>query len=92
MPYALAQFGLGEVRITRKAKESLARSDVLQALRRHQSGDWGESSRGDWECNDEALSQRKPLVSFYRSEGRTPFLIVTEANRSETVIHLSGQY
>lgn len=92
MPYALAKFGSGKVLITQKAKRTLTRTDLLKALERHLSGDWGRVSRDGWERNDEALSQGKQLLSFYRSSEGTPFWIVTEWDRSMTVIQLPGQY
>lgn len=60
--------------------------EAKQALFRHVAGDWGEISDIGWKANNEALLRGEPLASRYTAKDGTVFWIVTEADRSETVI------
>lgn len=86
------QFDLGEVVITATAKVRLAPLDVLQALARHVTGDWGELCADDRRENEESLRSGGRLVSVYHDCRRTKFYIITEADRSVTTILLPEDY
>ena len=61
--------------------------EVLTALRRHASGDWGDLCPEDALANDTALHQGGRLFSTY-GQGHERFWIVTAADRSVTTVSL----
>jgi hypothetical protein len=82
---------LGELVITANASVRLSTEEVLAALRRHASGDWGNLCPEDAMANDDALHQGGRLLSAY-GEGDFRFWIITEADRSATTILLPEDY
>ncbi len=85
-------FPLGQTVITPNAAASVEHADVLAALRRHASGDWGELGEEDRAANDRALVEGTRLLSAYRARSGTRFWIITEADRSVTTILLPEDY
>jgi hypothetical protein len=85
------RFPLGQLAITANASVRLATEEVLTALRRHASGDWGDLCPEDTLANADALNQRGRLFSAY-GHGETRFWIITEADRSVTTVLLPDDY
>ena len=85
VPPHLLPVPLGQLAITPTAAAALAQPDVVTALRRHSSGDWGE-------VDDDALRFGTRLLSAYTSAGGTPFWVITEADRSVTTVLLPDDY
>lgn len=83
---------LGQVVITPNALEKITRAEALQALKRHETGDFGDLSEGDLEANMEALERGEQLLSAYNSKDGIRFWIVTEHDRSVTTIPLPEDY
>ena len=67
------RFPLGQVAITANASLRLSTEEVLTALRRHASGDWGDLCPEDTLANDTALHQGGRLFSAY-GQGDGPLL------------------
>ena len=86
------KFLLGKLTATPNALEHLTENDILEALRRHLAGDWGEVDREDKATNDAALLQGTRLLSVYSSSSGTKFWIITEGDRSATTILLPEDY
>jgi hypothetical protein len=82
---------LGQTVITGNASLRLTTEEVLTALRRHASGDWGDLCPEDALANDEALQQGGRLLSAY-GHGDHRFWIITEADRSVTTVLLPEDY
>jgi hypothetical protein len=82
---------LGQLVITANAGLRLSTEEVLTALRRHASGDWGDLCPEDAIANDDALHQGGRLLSAY-GVGEHRFWIITEADRSVTTILLPEDY
>lgn len=91
-PRPSVSFPLGQTVITPNAAASVEHADVLAALRRHASGDWGELGEEDRAANDRALVEGTRLLSAYRAKNGTRFWIITEADRSVTTILLPEDY
>jgi len=87
-----ARFPLGQVVITRAAREKLLPEDVRLALERHWRGDWGDVSDADREENDFSLQHGYRLLSVYHADDGTKFWIITEADRSATTVLLPDDY
>ena len=67
-----AKFPLGRIVSTPNALESVPNTEILAALERHVSGDWGDLDEHDREANEQALIEGFRLLSAYRSkDGRT---------------------
>ena len=85
------RFPLGQLAITSNASLRLATEEVLVALRRHASGDWGDLCPEDTMANDEALEHGGRLLSAY-GQGEHRFWVITEADRSSTTVLLPEDY
>jgi hypothetical protein len=85
-------FPLGQTVITATALEALSVRDVLDALGRHATGDWGVVPPEDAQANDEALCHGGRLLSAYIAADGSKFWIITEADRSATTILLPEDY
>jgi hypothetical protein len=88
----IAVFRLGRIVSTSNALASLREEDILAGIRRHQAGDWGNVSDGDWQANDRALLAGTRIVSAYNAENGTRFWIITEADRATTTVLLPEDY
>lgn len=86
------KFQLGQTLITQGARDEITETDVILALRRHASGDWGELSDEDKEANERALTEEARILSSYRDKSGTKFWIITEADRSATTVLLPSEY
>ncbi len=84
-------FPLGQVAITANASLRLSTEEVLTALCRHASGDWGDLCPEDMLANDSALHQGGRLFSAY-GQGDNRFWVITEADRSMTTLLLPEDY
>lgn len=87
-----ARFSLGRTVITAGALACLTHEDVLRALGRHASGDWGEVCPEDHAANEHALTAGLRLVSVYHAHDGTKFYVITEWDRSATTVLLPEDY
>lgn len=87
-----ARFGLGRLVSTRGALERVSNGEMLRALRRHASGDWGNVCPDDAEANDEAIGCGARLLSSYTTAEGVRFWIITEGDRSATTVLLPEEY
>ncbi|MFZ1011112.1 MAG: hypothetical protein WAN65_30010 [Candidatus Sulfotelmatobacter sp.] len=84
-------FSLGQMAVTANASLRLSTEEVLTAVRRHASGDWGDLCPEDTLSNDTALHNGGRLFSAY-GQGEERFWIITEADRSVTTVLLPQDY
>jgi hypothetical protein len=89
---AKARFQLGRLVSTPGALEKVSHGEMLRALGRHVTGDWGNVCREDAEANESALHERARLLSAYTTEEGVRFWIITEADRSLTTVLLPEEY
>ena len=87
----VARFALGQLAITANASLRLSTEEVLTALRRHASGDWGDLCPDDTLANDNSLQHGGRLFSAY-GKGKERFWIITEADRSTMTVLLPDDY
>jgi hypothetical protein len=86
-------FPLGRTLTTPGALEAVPPSEMLQAMRRHARGDWGDLCDEDRQANDLALKNGARLLSAYHTrDGKTKFWIITEWDRSATTVLLPAEY
>jgi hypothetical protein len=88
----VALFRLGKVVATPHALERLSSKDILQAIQRHQAGDWGEVNGQHRKANVQALKENTRLFSVYRSARGQKFWVITEADRSATTVLMPEDY
>jgi len=85
-------FPLGDVVITRNAKDTVHPADVVVGLDRHTRGDWGTLCPDDASENELSLREGYRLLSSYSDRSGVKFWIITEADRSSTCILLPEDY
>jgi hypothetical protein len=88
----LAKFRLGRIVSTPNALARLSQEDILRAIARHQSGDWGDVSEHDREENELSLKEGFRLFSVYASASGHKFWLITEADRSLTTVLMPEDY
>ncbi len=91
-PASSSRFSLGTVVATPGVLETIPRRELLDALRRHAQGDWGEVDEHDRRQNEQALREGLRLFSVYRRSDGEKFWVITEADRSSTTILLPSEY
>ena len=77
------------------ALEALAEAgqSAIEFLRRHQSGDWGESlSEEDKRENEFSVDKELRIFSAYHTAKGEKIWIITESDRSVTTLLLPNEY
>ena len=82
-----AKFPLGRVVVTPNAASWLPAEVIARALKRHQSGDWGDVAPCTARENDEALTRGGPFFSTYFKRG-PDFSICTAGNPRRTIVQM----
>jgi len=85
-------FQPGQIVATRGALSVLSIEDIMKALGRHLSGDWGDLSAEDKQENDFSVNNGFRIISSYSSKKGVKFWIITEADRSATTVLLPEEY
>ena len=85
---------LGRVLSTPGALRTLyeARVDGAALVARHAAGDWGDVDDHDRAANDRALHEGTRLLSAYHLPNGERLWIITEADRSSTVLLRPDEY
>ena len=65
---------------------------VMNSLRRHATGDWGDLPEEDKKENEFSLREGFRLFSAYEAEGLPKIWIITEADRSSTTVLFPDEY
>lgn len=97
------RFKLGVVYMSKGVAERAATerglsSRLLDCLRRHAAGDWGEMSEQDQAANRIALRSGRRLLSGYKLDDSLPYeganrlWIITEGLRTHTTLLLTDEY
>ena len=87
-----SKFLPGRIVITATAAKELSHEDIALALRRHLRGDWGELEAPNRDANERALLLGCRLLSAYSSHTGLRFWIITEPNRSGTMVLLPEEF
>jgi len=85
-------FPLGGTVITDGASTALSGDEIIDALHRHQTGDFGTVSASDRNSNNAAIKEGDRILSKYRSLTGNEFWIITEHDRSVTTVLLPEEY
>ncbi len=78
--------------MTAGAAQHIPRPEMVEALSRHQCGDWGQVCQRDWRMNDQSAKEGFRLLSVYTSRAGVTFWIITEGYRSVTTVLLPDEY
>ena len=89
---ACPTFPLGQLVATPNALEHITQDDIMAALQRHVTGDWGDVCAEDKQSNDRAVVEGTRILSAYRAANGTKFWIISEADRSSTTVLLPADY
>jgi hypothetical protein len=86
------RFEVGEIIVTPGAHDALAANGLTpdDVLARHQSGDWGDVSMQIREVNERGLIDQFNLLSTYRMPDGQCVNVVTNRDRTTTMVHLTG--
>jgi hypothetical protein len=85
----LFMFELGQVVATHGGVNTGV--DLLQLVRRHAHGDWGDLYEEDKQANQDAPKVSNRLLSRYKV-GDHSFYVITEYDRSSTTVLLTDEY
>ena len=87
-------FTLGQVVATPGALSALQKAEQQPAefLDRHVNGDWGEVPEEDKRENEFSVQQGFRILSAYTTSAGDRLWIITEADRSATIILLPEEY
>ena len=91
-----AKFQLGGAFLTRGLNDRVAEDKefvkfVIDSLKRHVRGDWGDLCQEDRQENELSLNEGFRLLSAYK-RGEERIWIITEADRSATTILFPKEY
>ncbi len=81
-------FELGKIWISPLVAAKLTKADIEHAIQQHGNGSWGMLGPSDWRANDFALDARRPVLSIYRANCGTIFMIHTDFERQLTEVLL----
>jgi len=85
------KFELGQIVATPNSLTRVTQEDIIIALNRRVTGDWGDLDEYDRQENELSLKEGFRLLSAYHAANGTKFWI-TEAGRSVTTILLPEDY
>ena len=91
-PTITVPFFLGRTVATPNVLNTVPHVEILAALQRHQSCDWGDVCPQDKWANDRAVKGGERLLSVYHSKDGVKFWIITEWDRSATTVLLPEDY
>ncbi len=86
------RFDLGRLCITPNVAAAIPPEELLAALAKHGSGDWGDLCAEDIAQNEHALQCEGRLVSVHVASNGRKFYIITEADRTVTTALLPEDY
>lgn len=87
-----SKFMLGNFRVTSRADKLLSGLEIGCALALHAQGDWGNVSEETRAKNIHLLEHGGRLLSLYCNHDGVDFHIVTEADRSATLLFLPDEH
>jgi hypothetical protein len=83
---------LGRLLVTPGIIEKVSQIELLDALVRHRTHDWGNVGPEDRAANDRAALQGRRILSTFDTDCGTRFWIITEADRRVTTALLPTEY
>lgn len=93
----MSKFSLGQLLMTRGVNDQVAENEafakfVMNNLKRHANGDWGDLCSEDKAENELSLNEGYRLLSAYETDGLPKIWIITEADRSATTVLFPDEY
>lgn len=90
-------FDLGKTVVTRGVNDTIADDKqfaifVVNSLKRHVNGDWGDLCDEDKKTNNYAVRNGERILSKYNFNGDVSIYIITEWDRSYTTILFPEEY
>ena len=93
----MSGFSIGKLVMTRTINDTIAANEgfaveILTALRRYVSADWGNLSKEDKKLNDDALKTGidRIVAAYITNKGKV--YVITEHDRSYTTILFADEY
>ena len=85
-------FRLGIICTAPEAREAISPDEINMAVQRHSRGDWGNVGPSVSRDNDEGVRNGWPLKSSFVSQNGIEYWVLTDADRSRTVVVLPNEY
>jgi hypothetical protein len=92
MTDARIRFQPGTIVTTLGALQVADHQAILELLRRHLSGDWGDLCEDDRKANESALKHGARVLSSYTIESGEKLWVITEASREQTTVLTPAEY
>lgn len=86
------RFNPGQLYVTPGAAEKIPEDELIRALARHISGDWGDMCSEDVALNEERVRTLGPLHSAYVSKAGIRFWVITNGGHGSTGVLLPEEY
>lgn len=86
------RFAPGSIVATPAALAIITPQQLLEALERHLTGDWGDVTAEDAQANEDAVAHGYRVFSVYQLADDNRLWIITEADRSSTSALLPSDY
>jgi hypothetical protein len=88
----VGKFAPRQILVTSGAKAMLTCADLMFAIHRHLTGDWGEVDEEDKRENEQSLTRGGRLLSRFTNACGIVHWVITEADRSATTVLLPEEY
>lgn len=94
-----SRFTVGQLAMTRGVAHEVSNETVLDVLRRHARGDWGDLDEEDKQANEHAVKNDEGRIlsaywvpSMLTADGQVRLYVITESDRSVTTVLLIDEY
>lgn len=81
-----------QIVVAENARRALSNAEIIEAVKRHAAGDWGEAELEDRAANERALAFNGRLCSVFRSRTGIRFYVITQADHHTTTILFPSEY
>ncbi len=86
------RFSMGGVKASRGVLEILSKKELVDAVIRHQRGDWGNVDAALRQANEAGVDKDCRLVSAYETKDHVEYWIITDDDRAATNVLLPSEY
>ena len=86
------RFWAGGVTASPNVLKCLSRKALVDAMIRHQRGDWGIVDAEQRRANEAVVNDEGRLMSAYQTHEHVEFLVITDHDRAATSVFLSNEY
>lgn len=86
------RFSMGAITASRGVLEILSKKELVDAVIRHQRGDWGNVDGARRQANEAGVNKDCRLASAYETKDHVEYWIITDDDRAATNVLLPREY